>query len=565
MQRSLTVRFAALLLGLAAGLGTAMTVVASSGSAPPAPGLSTLQPGPHGYFEYTLAPGATVQGTAEVHNLTAAPADYLISVVDATTSEITGVAYGQPRHPQQGVAAWVRLPVGQVTVPAHGITPVTFQLTVPKATAVGDYVAAVAVQSPAPTVVQPATSGGPGVHLITTTRVLMAIVVHVPGPAVMAFTLGRPSVQLQDQVRQILVIPMHDAGNVLTKPYLSGKVTPCSGGKAVLVLDRQLDTFVPHTSISYPWSLNGKVLSAGCYQVHMSIGVGGQKLAGFAGTMVVGQAATRIRPAQPSVQQAALPLWFLIVVGGSLIAVIIATLLLLRGRRERRLLLARLAAAQTQGRTRLKPGGWLRHGPLRPGTPRWLPVCWLALALGGGALARMGLPLPAIAAAVAVALAVITGPFLNPVRLARKIELGSGHISYTGAWGRRRAFSVGQLDRAVSHRLQYLVRTGPKALSRPTQVYFLDHQGRLCFRLDLASWGEEDLKAVLTHCHLPLRGGGLRVSVKEFHELYPHSLRSYQRIGSMRSIQMLGLSMSVLAAGGLTAFALAAGGIRPGW
>ncbi|MHB8394051.1 MAG: WxL protein peptidoglycan domain-containing protein, partial [Candidatus Dormibacteria bacterium] len=237
MQRSLTGRFAALFLALTALLGTATAVVASSGSAPPAPGLSALQPGPHGYFEYTLAPGSTVQGTAEVHNLTAAPADYLISVVDATTSEITGVAYGQPRHPQQGVAAWVRLPVGQVTVPAHGITPVTFQLTVPRAMAVGDYVAAVAVQTPTATVVHPATSGGLGVQLITTTRVVMAIVVHVPGPAVMAFTLGRPSVQLQDHVRQILVIPMHDAGNVLTKPYLSGDVSPCSGGKAVLVLD----------------------------------------------------------------------------------------------------------------------------------------------------------------------------------------------------------------------------------------------------------------------------------------------------------------------------------------
>ncbi|MHB8333033.1 MAG: WxL protein peptidoglycan domain-containing protein, partial [Candidatus Dormibacteria bacterium] len=350
VQRTLTVRCVSLLLALTALLGTATAVVASSGSAPPAPGLSALQPGPHGYFEYTLAPGSTVQGTAEVHNLTAAPADYLISVVDATTSEITGVAYGQPQQPQRGVAAWVRLPVGQVTVPAHGMTPVTFQLTVPQATSVGDYVAAVAVQTPAPTVVQSTTSGGPGVQLITTTRVLMAIVVHVPGPAVMAFTLGRPSLQLQDHVRQILVIPMHDAGNVLTKPYLSGEVAPCSGGKAVLVLDRQLDTFVPHTSISYPWSLNGQVLPAGCYQVHMSIGVGGQKLAGFAGTMVVGQATTRIRPLQPSVQLAALPLWVLIVVGASLIAVIIITLLLLRGRRERRLLLARLAGAQNQGR-----------------------------------------------------------------------------------------------------------------------------------------------------------------------------------------------------------------------
>ena len=349
MQRTLTVRCASLLLALTALLGTATAVVASSGAAPPAPGLSALQPGPHGYFEYTLAPGSTVQGTAEVHNLMAAPADYLISVVDATTSEITGVAYGQPRQPQPGVAAWVRLPVGQVTVPADGMTPVTFQLTVPQATSVGDYVAAVAVQTPAPTVVQSTTSGGPGVQLITTTRVLMAIVVHVPGPAVMAFTLGRPSLQLQDHVRQILVIPMHDAGNVLTKPYLSGEVAPCSGGKAVLVLDRQLDTFVPHTSISYPWSLNGQVLPAGCYQVHMSIGVGGQKLAGFAGTMVVGPAATRIRPLQPSVQLAALPLWVLIVVGASLIAVIITALLLLRGRRERRLLLARLAAAQNQG------------------------------------------------------------------------------------------------------------------------------------------------------------------------------------------------------------------------
>jgi hypothetical protein len=105
-----------------------------------------------------------------------------------------------------------------------------------------------------------------GVTLLATTRVIVAVVIHVPGPAAPAARFGLPSVGLQQHRRQVFTIPIDDAGNMLMKPYLAANLRPCAGGPVVLSLVRQLDTFVPHTSIDYPWYLNSLALPAGCYE-----------------------------------------------------------------------------------------------------------------------------------------------------------------------------------------------------------------------------------------------------------------------------------------------------------
>ncbi|MHB1599471.1 MAG: hypothetical protein ACYCXY_11435 [Acidimicrobiales bacterium] len=335
-------------LAIMFAMGLAPAWASSSPSAPAAPGLFPVHPGPNGYFEYTLSPGAATSGTVVVHDLTASAARYLVYVTGVTTSPTGGVAYGQPEAHLSGPAGWVQLPAGSVNVPAKGAVAVHFTVAVPGATPPGDYVAGLVAQTPTPVATAPASSTKRGVRLLTTTRVIVAVVVHVPGPAAPAARFGQPSVGLQQHRRQVLTIPLHDTGNVLMKPYLAGDLRNCSGGPPVLRLARQLDTFVPDTSIDYPWYLNNQVLPAGCYRATLTLdlGAGGTRLASFSGTVPVGVAATKVQPPPAplrSAKHAGLPVWLVPAVAAAALLLLIAALLLLRARRERRRLLARLA------------------------------------------------------------------------------------------------------------------------------------------------------------------------------------------------------------------------------
>lgn len=224
----------------------------SSSNARATPGLLAVHPGPHGYFEYTISPGAATSGKVLVRDLTASPARYLVYITAARTSPVAGVAYGQPQANPHGISAWIKLATASVKTPARGHATVSFTVSVPHATAPGDYVAAVAAQPPAPTATRSASPTKRGVRLLTTTRVIIAVVIHVPGPRAPAANFTAPSVTLEQQRRQVLTIPINDTGNALMKPYLGGSLRRCTGTRPVLRLHRALDTFVPHTSIDYP-------------------------------------------------------------------------------------------------------------------------------------------------------------------------------------------------------------------------------------------------------------------------------------------------------------------------
>lgn len=334
---------------------TEMQAWASSSPSPPAaPGLFPVHPGPNGYFEYTLSPGASTSGAIVVHDLTASAARYLVYVTGATTSPVGGVAYGQLEAHPFGTAAWVQLSTGSVQLPSKGSSTVHFTVVVPKTTTPGYYVVALVAQTPTPTTsIKATTSTKTSVRLLTTTRVIVAVVVHVPGPAKPAASFGRPSIGLQQHRRQVLTIPIYDTGNVLMKPYLAGELRNCSGGPPVLRLARQLDTFVPHTSINYPWYLNSQVLPAGCYQANLSLSTGGTRLASFNGTLHVGIATAKVQPTpekhRPIVHtNTGIPDWLVPAAATAAMLLLIASFLLLRARKERRRLLKRLAITGTQ-------------------------------------------------------------------------------------------------------------------------------------------------------------------------------------------------------------------------
>ena len=334
-------------------IATSSQAWASSSSSPPAaPGLSPINPSPNGYFEYTIAPGSSTSGAFTVRNLTTSPTSYLIYVSDATTSPVSGVAYGQLETHPVGVPAWIKLSTGLLHLAPKGASTVHFSVTVPKGTASGDYVVGLVAQTQTPTkIVKATTSSKTSATLITTTRVIVAAVISVPGSVKPAASFGQPNIELQQHRRQLLAIPIHDTGNVLMKPYLAGKILSCSTGKTVLNIGRQLDTFVPHTSIDYPWYLNNRVVPAGCYRATFTLSNSGTVLASFNGTLHVAAATTKVvKSVSTSTQhptvitrvRAGIPGWLIPAASVVALLLLVVIILLAKASRDRRKLLKQL-------------------------------------------------------------------------------------------------------------------------------------------------------------------------------------------------------------------------------
>ncbi len=339
-------------------VGFGVPASASALSAPnaiAAPGVFPVNPGPNGYFEYTLFPGSSTTGTIMVHDLTSQSAKYRLYVTAADTSPIGGVSYGQKQITTNGTAAWVHLSASSIQVPEQGAVGVNFTVTLPPSTAPGDYVAALAAQTPPLANVSNLASNASktGITLITTTRVIVALVVHVPGSAAAAAQFGQPDIGIQDNRRQVITIPIYDTGSLLMKPYLSGDLRSCSGGPVVASLIRQLDTFVPRTNIDYPWYLNNQTLSAGCYLFNLTISTNGTQLDAFTGKIQVGSATANFkRPPEQStlISSKSILRWLIPAAAGLAFLLGVIEVLLRRARNKRRRLLKHLAVKTRRSR-----------------------------------------------------------------------------------------------------------------------------------------------------------------------------------------------------------------------
>jgi hypothetical protein len=270
-----------------ASTGPALGQTTTTAATVAPPGLLPVNPGPNGYFEFTLAPDGHRDFAVIVKNLSDAAASYPLYVAEASTATSSGVAYSQHTSAPGGTASWVQVPAGPVVLGPKQNKELTLRITVPGGTAPGDYVAAIAADSPQPSVSRAPTGSGTDVQLTTTSRVVVAVVVHVPGPLHPSLNIAQPGIRLENGGRQILDIPFIDDGNQLIKPHLKGTITACSGGAPVVSIDRQLDTFVPHTTVTYSYPLAPTTLPAGCYRIELAASYDGGTLGSFRGTLDV--------------------------------------------------------------------------------------------------------------------------------------------------------------------------------------------------------------------------------------------------------------------------------------
>jgi len=266
---------------------------ALAATAPQPPGLQPVDPGANGYFEANLSPGGEVTFTVVVSNLGDTTETYRVYPADGTTAPVTGVAYSDAASRPAFAGAWITIAVPKVTIPPGGSQRVTFRVAVPAGAIPGDHVAAIASDSPSASkaIGNPSSGGASNVSLSVTSRVVIAVVIHIPGQTHVALQIGQPSFAIQSGGRQALIIPLNDTGDLLFKPHISGNVTPCQSSVPVIQIDRQLDTFVPHTAINYAYQIAFTHLPQGCYTLDLHTDYPGGPLGSFHGNLQLGPVA----------------------------------------------------------------------------------------------------------------------------------------------------------------------------------------------------------------------------------------------------------------------------------
>lgn len=269
----------ALLLALAASALGALAPGAATAAGPqdgsPTALMSTSHQFPHGYMEYSAAAGQTVQDSVSVKNPGPGPATFDVFAADGLTSQVTGVVYADMQHPfpdgpagngEYGAGTWISLSASSLQLAEGETAIVNFTVKVPAAAAPGDHVGSISAENPTPA----RGSGQFGFNV--TTRTTIAVVVHVAGPVkTEGVTVGTPYITVENRTRQILNIPLEYFGDVLVKPYVNLRVVDARG-RVLLHIDRQLDTFVPHTTLIFPVPLDTLVLDPGNYTLVIDFG-----------------------------------------------------------------------------------------------------------------------------------------------------------------------------------------------------------------------------------------------------------------------------------------------------
>ncbi|HET6874857.1 MAG TPA: DUF916 domain-containing protein [Acidimicrobiales bacterium] len=278
----------------------ARAVAQTAGNASlPTPGLATGTPTQHGYFEYRAAPGEKITGSVRVTNPGPGSATFSLYPVDGLTSSATGVVYSARGSTLSSTGTWITLTRTTVSLAAGSSAVVPFLVTVPASPYSGDHVGGIAAENPtAAAAAEQGQGSGSGVALKVQTRVILAVVVTVPGPATAALQVGHPSIAEQNGTQQVVDIPMNDTGELLFKPHLVASVSDCQGAP-VAHADRQLDTFVPRTSIVYQWSLAPTILKAGCYNVTATVLNGQTPVSSQTDQVNVTSAVASVKPAGP--------------------------------------------------------------------------------------------------------------------------------------------------------------------------------------------------------------------------------------------------------------------------
>jgi len=270
------------------------------------------------YFVYDAEPGQVIQDDVLVINTGDAPGTVRLYALDGMTGPTGGIVFPDADAPRSQVGAWVQLDETELTLGPGESRTVGFTVTVPRELRAGHHVGGIAAQGTA------VNQGSGQFQVNVQTRVVTAVQVNIPGPAVEHLTINgvTPSVQSS---KQTLLLALRNDGNQMVKPQ--GTVTIADGeGRELHSIPLQVHTFLPDTAIDYPVVIPDGPLAAGDYQVVVDLQYGAQGTARYEGTFTIPEAqAAPESEATPGEQSATvtapaeqgLSIWMIVAVAGA--------------------------------------------------------------------------------------------------------------------------------------------------------------------------------------------------------------------------------------------------------
>ncbi|MDA8317927.1 MAG: DUF916 domain-containing protein [Actinomycetota bacterium] len=245
-MRRVSLWAAALLPCVLAILG--VTAPSVSAGSPGAQGLfaGPCNAGPSGYYTLTLHPGATYTSCVNVRNGSSAIMPIVAYAADGLTSVASGAVYSNQGLPVHGVGAWMTIPERTMTLAPQQQRTMAFTIHVPATATSGDHLGAIVVGP-----VHGQTSSG-GVAITVVDRLAIAVLVTVPGPATLSFTLDNATIQpLSTTHAASVVVTLGNTGQLLGKPNLT--VMLRGPGSYDHSDSLALGTMLPGDTIPYPF------------------------------------------------------------------------------------------------------------------------------------------------------------------------------------------------------------------------------------------------------------------------------------------------------------------------
>jgi len=259
---------------------------AAADGAPGGPGLPpALAPYPrsaNGVIDLVLRPGSAAIARLSVANLGNAVAHEVLYVADATTAPGSGIAYGGPSSADDGTAAWVELGTRAITLAPRQEAIVALRVAVPAHARPGDHLAGIAAYSSAPPARGAARSTTParaGITIKAAARVVLAVLVRVPGPATLDGRLEAATLATPPGGAPTVTLRIANTGDLLFAPALEGEIRRCAAPRPLFSFERQAGLVLPDSATTYSVVLASDELAPGCYDLRLAMSTDGRVIA----------------------------------------------------------------------------------------------------------------------------------------------------------------------------------------------------------------------------------------------------------------------------------------------
>ena len=213
------------------------------------------------YFTHSLEPGDELLDEALVINESDLPVRLQVYVAEANTAINGGTAFGHRNENSNGVAGWVTLDVGEVSLQPGETQIVSFTISVPSDASPGDHVVGLLVEA-VPTGNETdngATAEEAPFAVEVVQRVGVAVVINVPGDRVAQLNITDLRLGQQHEQGAVFEVAVHNTGNVMVNGHGTLTVTDRQDNKLAEIpfdMDTVLAADTTFFNIDHPVLLN---------------------------------------------------------------------------------------------------------------------------------------------------------------------------------------------------------------------------------------------------------------------------------------------------------------------